>query len=323
MSENIVYTFGGVVSEESPFAFVESTDEERAEMDVPELFVDGFEAEAAAGERVGDEERVTFPFDVAVARDAAHPERGVVVDRRRCGWEGPAQSGETRGRSIQVDAFVGPVVVVHRTERIEASLLLTKAACLISREALLERAVHPFVAAVVLGITRDDEDRLHTELHQTHAEGREPAEAMSAEGRTVVAEQGIGQTVIAKDAYQDRPHAAQADRRQCLADEQVPTHRLGHGQRMAPPAVAQTELAFEVDRGQLARQTRLVASLARRVGARAGQLPSGRSSISRRRIFFDPKWNRCRSAITRSAIHSAVRRGECGARPRSTRSARP
>src|ERR1700737_3735337 len=91
MSENIVYTFGGVVSEESPFAFVESTDEERAEMDVPELFVDGFEPGAAAGGGGGEEDGGRSPEKRVAGRSRSMPSWGrswLYIERnaskRRC-----------------------------------------------------------------------------------------------------------------------------------------------------------------------------------------------------------------------------------------------
>src|SRR5437588_11957653 len=144
--------------------------------------------------------KVAVPLDDTVGGHSPYFEAGVVLDGREGGWVGTAQSAEAIGRTIQIDPFVRSLVVVHRAERVEALLLFAKAASAVEGTALLEGSVHPFVAGVVFGMTRNDEHRLNAERHQTHAEGREPTEAMSTEGRAVVAEQGIRQAGSRKTA---------------------------------------------------------------------------------------------------------------------------
>src|SRR5207302_232660 len=100
---------------------------------------------------------------------------------------------------------------------------------------------------------------------QAEAAGRQTTHSVTAERRAVVTEHGEGKTVLAKHTLDDRPSVMETDRRERLAGEQVSAHSIGHGQGVAPAAVSQTKLAFEVDRRQLARLGRCVSASERRL----------------------------------------------------------
>src|ERR1700694_2692748 len=76
---------------------------------------------------------------------------------------------------------------------------------------------------------------------------------MSTEGGAIVTENCLGKTMITKDPLHNRPRQVESNRGEGLTGEQVPAERISHCQRMAPTAVAQSKLTFEIDGLQLAR----------------------------------------------------------------------
>src|ERR1051325_1543199 len=277
-------------SEENPFCVIESSDEERSEMNAPEMLVDLLEAELSAAQGLGDEQCVALLFDRAVGGDGAYLKARWIVDGREGRGKGTAQPNEVSGRTVQANGFVGALVVEHRAKSIETLLLVAEAVGSVEQWALEQGAVHPLMTAVVLRVSRDNEDGLNVELHQPYAEARQPAQPMPAKGRAVVAKHGVGQTVLAKDPLDYRPDQTEMDRRQGLTGQYVTTHRLSHGQGITPVAVAQSELAFEVDGDQFSRHGRLVSPLKRRVNPPARAARPDQSVAFENRIDGRPSW---------------------------------
>src|SRR6476620_1467984 len=67
-----VFRFSTSRSDKSPFSFIKSSDEERAEVDIPELVVNEVQADATAHQGGGDRNVGSSPLDRAIAVDAAH-----------------------------------------------------------------------------------------------------------------------------------------------------------------------------------------------------------------------------------------------------------
>src|SRR5207237_10456246 len=137
-------------------------------------------------------------------------------------------------------------ICVDRQQVNDGALLSSKTARPTKANALFERLVHALVTRVLVGMARHDEYRLDVEFHQADAEGRQTTHSGTAERRAVVTEHGEGKTVLAKHTLDDRPSVMETDRRERLAGEQVSAHSIGLGQGVAPAAVPQTKLDFEV-----------------------------------------------------------------------------
>lgn len=122
-----------------------------AEEDVPRPGCEGLEADGQRGQDVGDVHPPSVPANAAVGRDA--PDFEVVGIRDRL----PPRHIETIGRRVErggpalPERLVRPHLVEGMPKSVEAALLGAEGPRRRPRGLGLEIAMHPFVAAILLG----------------------------------------------------------------------------------------------------------------------------------------------------------------------------
>ena len=115
----------------------------------------------------------------------------------------------------------------------------------------LERLVHPFVSAVLLGTAWGDALVSDPELEPPHVEPIQAVNSRRGEGSAVVAADGIGEAVFTKQTQELGFDALCAYVQEAVAAQEIAAEVVEDGQGVAVEAVAHEELAFEVDRPDL------------------------------------------------------------------------
>lgn len=110
----------------------------------------------------------------------------------------------------------------------------------------LPRAMHPLVAAVLLGGGGLGEIRQDPQAQPPHGERGESAERLRGEGHPVVRADAPGQAVLGKGASEHRLALTGLRTGQPLTAQQHPAVPIRDGERIAVLTIAELELAFEV-----------------------------------------------------------------------------
>ena len=220
-----------------------------------------------SGEWGGDVEFAAVPADRAVRSDALD-QIGVWIPGR--GEAGGVPSGRGRvqvGRWPVAEGLVWTVLVVLPSEVIEAELLRARRGGRGRRRVGLERAVHPLVAAGVLGMRwaatiRSDAqfDPPDRQRAQAGKPGRGERRAGVGPDRGWPAELAAGRLEARADPFPVEP-------RHDRGPQPGTAGRVGDGQRIAPGAVARLELPLEARWSD-----------APRAPPRSARSPPGRSS---------------------------------------------
>ena len=93
---------------------------------------------------------------------------------------------------------MGTDLIVLLTKPIECALLRSEARSRRPAHFRLERAVHPLVAAVLVGTTRENSFRANAEMDPPDREARKPTWRQRGERSTVVGANRVRQTEFAK-----------------------------------------------------------------------------------------------------------------------------
>src|SRR5512143_1192154 len=141
---------------------------------------------------------------------------------------------------------MGPLPVVLLAKRREALLLLLHILGRWAGRLRFESSMHPFMAAVLLWLARQDPLMDDPQLHPPDAQPREAAEPHAGEGTSVIRSDRCRQTVLSKQALEDRLCAGMFRRREAVTPQQVPTCCITHRQRVAPLSILSAELTLEV-----------------------------------------------------------------------------
>lgn len=103
---------------------------------------------------------------------------------------------------LHVERFVRADLVVLVSPAAESEALRLPIAGRRRSRVGLERAVHPFVPPVLLGVAHLDALRENAQLNPPHAEAREPRDRSRGERRSVVAPHAQRQSVLAKRRFE-------------------------------------------------------------------------------------------------------------------------
>ena len=139
--------------------------------------------------------------------------------------------------------------------------------------------MHPFVAAILLGGGGLDELGADAELEPPDAELREATKRARGERLAVIGADARGEAILAKEAAEDQLRRLQARAVESLASQEIPGVRVLDGKRIAVAAIAQLELALEVDRpddiraGDRGRRRARMGSALRAAAARDAAMP--------------------------------------------------
>ena len=242
---------GGIVSEalECSVSFIVAGQERVGQVDGPEAVVDLFEADLGANQTLAQEETLLAPGDGAIRADPADLEVAGVLQLRKTFGIRPSRAAVVLGGHGELQRFVGTLEVVFVTEVIERTLLSVEVLARRPRGRCLQGAVEALMSAVLLGVTRLDEDRFDAEPNPPDRQPGKPTRRPVGGKRTaVVAQNGLGQAVGPEEILEDRLRGRDRHRLPSPAAEQVSTRRIHHRQRIAQLPVAKPKLAFEVRR---------------------------------------------------------------------------
>src|SRR5450432_1470597 len=111
----------------------------------------------------------------------------------------------------------------------------------------LERAVHPFVTPVLLGMAWLRALGRDSELDPPDAQGGQTADPRRRERHAVVAADVLGKPELSEHALEHLACRPFLRARQRVACQQVPRLEIADGQRVASRAIAKREVTLEVD----------------------------------------------------------------------------
>jgi hypothetical protein len=180
---------------------VESAEQYGSEIEGPEAVVDFFEADVFLEQAVADVDPALLPSDAAVFADLSDFEVSGVLGWRET-WRQGSRGGlvEIGGRPV-LERFVRPLVVELGSERIEAALLGGSVASGGSCGLSLQRPMHAFVTAVLLGMGGLDQLGTDPQADPPDREAREAADGGGCgKGDAVVGANDLRQAVLTKEA---------------------------------------------------------------------------------------------------------------------------
>src|SRR6266446_2006165 len=178
--------------------FVESSDQDPAEVNGPDAVGDLLEPDRVLLERFRDEEQALLEAERPSVGDALHEEMPGILKRRQLARVRPRGGPVERSRRPATQKLVRALVVVQPTEMIEGALLRGQGRTWRSNGVSLQGFVHPFVRAVLLRLPRQDALMLNAKPKPPDVELREAVNPSRGEGHAVVCADGAGQTVLAK-----------------------------------------------------------------------------------------------------------------------------
>src|SRR5215472_15525605 len=163
-------------------------------------------ADRLADQCLTDKDQLARPFDLAVAAHAAHRNLVTIVRILEPVQIGPRRRLVPRSRRLLPQRLVWPVIVVDRTERVEPLLLRRQTGGRRCRRLLVERAVHPLVAPILLRLARHNPLRSDTQLDPPHRQPRQPTNTGRRKRRTVIRADRQRQAMLLEGRLEDRPH---------------------------------------------------------------------------------------------------------------------
>src|SRR5215472_6717159 len=203
-------------------------------------------ADRLADQCLTDKDQLARPFDLAVAAHAAHRNLVTIVRILDPVRIGPRRRLVPRSRRLLSQRFVRPLLVVDRAERVEPLLLRRQTGGRGCRCLLVECAVHPLVAPILLRLARHNPLWSDAQLDPPHRQPRQPANTGRGKRRTVIRADRQRQAMLLEGRLEDRPHMLFVRSRHALTAQQVTAEPVSQGERIAPPAVAGPEPALEI-----------------------------------------------------------------------------
>jgi len=217
-----------------------------AEVEIPEPIIDLFEADVLFAENMTDVDPGTVPTDAAVTADEPDFEVAGIIDRRDPSRERSRGGLIDRGRGFLPERFVRPLFVEGLPKSIERSLLSRAGGSCRPGGFGLQRSVHAFMTAILLGRGRLGELGTDTEPDPPDGQLGEPSESGRGERGAVVGADELRQTVLPEESLENGLRSCVRWMQQSLAAEQVARESIGDRQWIAVGAVTSPELALEV-----------------------------------------------------------------------------
>ncbi len=186
-----------------------------------------------------------FPFDLAVASDAANLVIGIVPGVFRAGRHGPRGSGVNLLPAAVGQALRAGVAHCNALGTGQSGPAAGRARRRRGRGLRLQRAMHALMPAVLLRRGRMDEVRRDAELHPPNRQLGEAASAPRTERRAIVAADRQRQAVLAESPLKTRANALDGGGDNPQFDQKAAV-TVGYRQRIDPPLVAGAEPALEV-----------------------------------------------------------------------------
>jgi hypothetical protein len=158
-----------------------------------------------------------------------------------------AEGGPVQGsRRLLGERLVRAIVVVLGDEGVELALLGPEAGGGRSGGGLLEGFVKALVAAVLLGMAREDEFGIDADPDPPDVKPREPVDGLGGEGGAIVAADDVREAELSEGTLKQGLDELVLGGRQADAGQAVPGEAVDEGERVTPLAVEGLELAFEI-----------------------------------------------------------------------------
>ena len=205
------------------------------------------QADELPDDRLADEGELAPPFDLAPRSHPTNLMVGVVPRVFEAFRHVPRRGRIEIGRRPLPERLVRALFIIVSAELVEAGLLLPSVGGGRLRGLLLQRAVHPLMAPVLLRRGGANEMRFDAEPEPPRRKPRQPARPTRAKRRAVVAADRLRQAVSRKDGRENISSPFHRLGRDARLD-QKPRVAVGDRQRIDPPLVPGAEPAFEVGR---------------------------------------------------------------------------
>ena len=165
---------------------------------------------------------------------------------------GARRGGVDLGGGLHAQGLVRALVVELLAEAVEAPLLLQAVLRRRPGGRFLQREVHALVGTVLLRAPRLDALDADAEPEPPKRERGEAVEPVrGGERHPIVGADRRGQAALLEQAVERGDDRILARRLQRLAHQQIARDLIGDGERIAPAAVAEAELALEVGAPQI------------------------------------------------------------------------
>src|SRR5271169_1272810 len=159
---------------EAKLFHIEFSDLHVSKEDSVKPWCDQLECQLFEAEYLADEDSVFVPADVATIVHPSQKETLRVCELRQLAWQSDGTGMVETRWDLVVQALMRALVVEHVAKVIEAALLCTKGCRRRFRRVLLQRAMHPLMAAVLLRSACLNALMHDPELHPTERELRQP-----------------------------------------------------------------------------------------------------------------------------------------------------
>src|SRR6266581_2647748 len=208
-------------------ALAQTAEAQRPKVDVPDPVVDLLEADVFADADRGDVDPAAVPPHAPVGADVPDFEAVRVLEGRQPIRHRPRRRAVTRRRRLLVDRLMGPLVIELRAEDVEAALLRRETARGRPGRLRFQRAMHPFMPAVLIRAPGLDELRQDPEADPPRRELRQARQRGGGERHAVVAANPPRQPILMEQPREDGLGLDASGRRQGLAT-QMPSAGVVH-----------------------------------------------------------------------------------------------
>src|SRR5437016_9130491 len=168
-------------------ALAQTAEAQRPKVDVPDPVVDLLEADVFADADRGDVDPAAVPPHAPVGADVPDFEAVRVLEGRQPIRHRPRRRAVTRRRRLLVERLMGPLVIELLAEDVEAALLRRETARGRPGRLRFQRAMHPFMPAVLIRAPGLDELRQDPEADPPRRELRQARQRGGGERHAVVA----------------------------------------------------------------------------------------------------------------------------------------
>src|SRR5438876_5455700 len=186
-------------------ALAQTAEPQRPKVDVPDPVIDLLQAHVFAHADGGDVHPSAVPPNASVGAHVADFEAVRVLEGRQPIRHRPRRRAITRRRRLLIEGLVRPLVVELRAKDIEAPLLSGEAARGWPGRLRLQRAMHPFMPAILIRATGLDELRQDSEADPPRRELRQARQRGGGERHAVVAANPPRQPILVKMGLASSP----------------------------------------------------------------------------------------------------------------------
>lgn len=236
----------GVRAGELEDAFVEATQDERAEVNGIDAIGDILQGHVFAREDVGDVEEPVVPADRAISADPTQFEVGRVVELGQALREGLGGSAIVVSRDIHAQRLVRALGVIDEAEAVEDALLSTERAGGRASGLGFEGAMETFMAAVLLRASGLDEFGADAQMEPPDLEFGEAENGLGGKGDAIIRANQGGQAEFGEESSEDGLDERKRDGWERLATEEVAAEGVDYGEGIAIDAIGGEKLTLEV-----------------------------------------------------------------------------